>query len=155
MTNWRDAILKEFIPHVARLTLVADPDNLLVEEVIQQGLGDRGFQVVRFEDAMAFRFVYESKFRCRWDRGESGDLVVVLAGDANARKDLPFGLLTAGRSLSFGLAALFPGLSYPVVASLDIGDLDLLVQAMAHHPGEAMGETNTKDFILRHVFQIA
>lgn len=65
MANWRDSILQEFIPHVARLTLVADPDDLLVEEVIQQGLRERGFEVMRFENAVAFRFVYESKFRCR------------------------------------------------------------------------------------------
>ncbi len=31
-SSWRDQILKEFTPKVARLTLVADPDGLLVEE---------------------------------------------------------------------------------------------------------------------------
>ena len=29
MSSWRDQILKEFTPKVARLTLVADPDGLL------------------------------------------------------------------------------------------------------------------------------
>ena len=30
MSSWRDQILKEFTPKVARLTLVADPDGLLL-----------------------------------------------------------------------------------------------------------------------------
>ncbi|MBF0308891.1 MAG: BREX-3 system phosphatase PglZ, partial [Magnetococcales bacterium] len=155
MSDWRESILKDFVPHLARLTLVADPDDLLVEEVIQQGLRERGFEVMRFEDPMAFRFAYESKFRAHWDRGELGDLVVIVGGDAKALKALPSDLLQQGRSLAFGLAALFPGLSYPVVASLDRGDLEPLHQALVHHPGETLGENPTKDFILRHVFQIA
>jgi hypothetical protein len=32
MSSWRDHVLKEFTPKVARLTLVADPDGLLLEE---------------------------------------------------------------------------------------------------------------------------
>jgi len=31
MSSWRDQILREFKPKVARLTLVADPDGLLLE----------------------------------------------------------------------------------------------------------------------------
>ena len=30
--SWRSQILREFTPNVARLTLVADPDGLLLEE---------------------------------------------------------------------------------------------------------------------------
>ena len=37
MSSWRDQILKEFTPKVARLTLVADPDGLLLEEGILEG----------------------------------------------------------------------------------------------------------------------
>ncbi|MBF0181810.1 MAG: BREX-3 system phosphatase PglZ [Magnetococcales bacterium] len=155
MSDWRAAILKEFVPHVARLTLVADPDDLLAEEIVQQGLRERGFEVLRYEDAISFRFAYETKFRVRWDRGEGGDLVVIVNGDAQALDGLPFDLRQQGRSLIFGLAMLFPGLNEPVVASLDRGDLDALHEALVHHSGEPLGENATKDFILRQVFQIA
>ena len=70
MDNWRAHILQEFTPQFARLTLVADPDGLLVEEGVLQGIRDRGFEVIPFEDHIAFRYVYESTFRARWDRGE-------------------------------------------------------------------------------------
>lgn len=63
MRSWRDQILKEFTPKVARLTLVADPDGLLLEEGILEGIRERGFELIPFEDHIAFRYAYESKFR--------------------------------------------------------------------------------------------
>src|SRR5450759_1830010 len=68
MNSWRDQILKEFTPKVARLTLVADPDGLLLEEGILEGIRERGFELIPFEDHIAFRYAYESKFRSRWNR---------------------------------------------------------------------------------------
>ncbi|MBF0371566.1 MAG: BREX-3 system phosphatase PglZ [Magnetococcales bacterium] len=152
MVDWRETILKEFTPQVARLTLVADPDGLLVEEGILQTIHDRGFELMRYEDPVAFRFAFESKFRSRWDQGEQIDLVVTLASDSNV---LPHDLLQTSRRLSFNLADLFPGLSYPVLAALDRSEIGTLYQALARHAGEPMGDNATKDFILRHVFGIA
>ena len=70
MSSWRDQILKEFTPKVARLTLVADPDGLLLEEGILEGIRERGFELIPVEDHIAFRYAYESRFRSCWDRGE-------------------------------------------------------------------------------------
>lgn len=155
MNSWRDPILKEFTPKVARLTLVADPDGLLLEEGILEGIRERGFDLIPFEDHIAFRYAYESKFRSRWDRGEQTDLVVLLRSEANDLSGLPFDLLQSGRKLSFNLGDIFPNLSYPVVADLDRGYLEVLYQAQKKYaPGE-LGENATKEFILRHVFEIA
>ena len=96
MTSWRDQILKEFTPQLAHLTLVADPDGLLVEEALLQAIRDRGFEVLLFEDAVAFRYAYELKFRSHWDRGESSDLVVVSSGESHGLSNLPYDLLQAG-----------------------------------------------------------
>ena len=155
MADWRDGILMEFTPQVARLTLVADPDGLLLEEAILQAIRDRGFELIRFEDPCTFRFAFESRFRCRWDRGEQVDLVVTLESDWHDLNALPYDLLQSGRQLSFNLANLFPGMSYPVLSALDRSDIGTLFQARAYHPSEPMGDNATKDFILRHVFGIA
>jgi len=155
LSSWRDEILKEFTPQVARLTLVADPDGLLLEEGVIEGIRERGFEVIPFEDHVAFRYVYESKFRSRWDRGEESNLVVVLRSPSSDLDALPYDLLQAGRKLSFNLGDLFPNLSYPVVAALDRADLDALYEAQAKHLSEQLGDNATKDFILRHVFEIA
>jgi len=155
MSSWRDQILKEFTPKVARLTLVADPDGLLLEEGILEGVRERGFELIPFEDHIAFRYTYESKFRSRWDRGEHTDLVVVLRSQASDLSGLPYDLLQAGRRLSFNLGDIFPNLSYPVVTALDRGDLDALYEAQKRHAPGQLGDNATKEFVLRHVFEIA
>jgi len=155
MSSWRDQILKEFTPKVARLTLVADPDGLLLEEGILEGVRARGFELIPFEDHIAFRYAYESKFRSRWDRGVHTDLVVVLRSQAIDLSGLPHDLLQAGRRLSFNLGDIFPNLSYPVVTALDRGDLDALYEAQKRHAPGQLGDNATKEFVLRHVFEIA
>ncbi len=155
MNSWRDQVLKEFTPQVARLTLVADPDGLLSEEGILHGIRERGFELIPFEDHVAFRYTYESKFRSRWDHGEHTDLVVVLRSPSSDLDSLPYDLLQAGRRLSFNLGDLFPNMSYPVVAALDAQDLDALYRAQIQHTPGNMGDNATKEFALRHVFEIA
>ncbi|HLA29096.1 MAG TPA: BREX-3 system phosphatase PglZ [Syntrophales bacterium] len=155
MSSWRDQILKEFTPQVSRLTLVADPDGLLLEEGILEGIRERGFELIPFEDPVAFRYAYESGFRSRWDCGEQTDLVVVLRSQANDLSTLPFDLLQAGRKLSFNLGDIFPTLSYPIITVLDRGDLDALYTAQKRHTPGQLGDNTTKEFVLRHVFEIA
>ncbi len=155
MGTWHDLILKEFTPDVTRLTLVADPDGLLAEEGVLQGIRERGFDLIPFEDPVAFRFAYESRYRAVWDRGDATDVVVVLRAPRQELDGLPYDLLQAGRRLSFNLGQLFPNLSYPVVDALNRSDLDALYEAqMKCDPGK-LGDNRTKDFILRHVFQVA
>jgi hypothetical protein len=154
MSSWRDSILKEFVPEISRLTLVADPDGLLTEEGVLAGIKERGFELIPYDDHVAFRFAYESKYRSKWDRGEKTDLVVVLRAEAADLSKLPYDLLQAGRQLSFNLGDIFPNLSYPIVEQLDRADLDALYNAHLEHAPGRLGDNATKDFILRHVFEI-
>ncbi len=155
MNNWRDQILREFAPHVARLTLVADPDGLLLEEGVLADIRERGFELVPFEDHVTFRYAYESGFRSRWDQGDQTDLVVVLRSAESDLGCLPYDLLQTGRTLSFNLGEIFPNLSYPIVTALDRGDLDALYEAQKRHVPGVLGDNATKEFVLRHVFEIA
>lgn len=153
--SWRDHILKEFTPKISKLTLVADPDGLLLEEGILEGIRERGFELIPFDDHISFRYAYESKFRSRWDRGEQTELVVVLRSQASELASLPYDLLQAGRKLSFSLGDIFPYFSYPILTTLDRSDLDALYDAqIKHNPGQ-LGDNATKEFVLRHVFEIA
>ncbi len=65
MTSWRDSLLARFPAPSSDLTLVADPDELLREEQILAGLAARGYDVLTFDDPVAFRYVYESRYRIR------------------------------------------------------------------------------------------
>ena len=155
VVGWRDRILREFTPKVARLTLAADPDGLLLEEALLEAIQGRGFDLISFDDPVAFRFAYESGYRSRWDGGTGTEREVVLRTERHDFGALPHDLLEVGRRLSFGLGELFPGLSYPVVASLDRSDFDALYRAHAQRGPEGFGDDATKDFVLLHVFDIA
>ena len=154
MDDWHDRIVREFTPKTGQLTLVADPDGLLLEETLFEAVRKRGFEILAFDDSVAFRFAYESRLRVRWDRGEVPDLVVVLRAERHRLQSLPYDLVHGGRKLSFGLSELFPDLSYPVVASLDRCHLAALHRARMRHGTDCIGSDATKDFVLLHVFGI-
>src|SRR5438067_4027114 len=100
MVNWRDSILKHFQPKISRLTLVADPDGLLTEEGMLSAIRERGFDLIPFDDPIAFRFAYESQYRSQWDESKKTDLVVLLRSVEQTLNKLPYDLLKAGRPLS-------------------------------------------------------
>lgn len=154
MANWRDTILKNFKPKISRLTLVADPDGLLTEEGMLSAVKERGFDLIPFDDPIAFRFAYESQYRSQWDKGQNTDLVVVLRSAEQQLNKLPFDLLKAGRQLSFALYQLFPKLNYPVVVGLDRIYLDDVDEAYQKHDGDQLTERETKEFVLMHCFGI-
>ena len=154
MNGWRETILKEFIPNISKLTLVADPDSLLTEEKLFVKLRQTGFDLIEFDDPIKFRYAYESKYRSIWDKGEYTDLVVILRLQNSDLLSLPYDLLQAGRKLYFNLGELFPNLSYPVIERIDRSLLDELYEAQLKSSPDRMGDNATMDFILRHVFGI-
>lgn len=161
-SGWRDPILAHFAPELAsaaRLTIVGDSDHLLTEQGVLDGIRQRGFELITFEDHVVFRYAFESRYRQLWDRDEETHLVVVLRIARPDVAGLPYDLLEQARSrsrlLSFDIGALFPNLAPGVVAALDRAEFDVLYEAQQRHCPDPLGENGTKDFILRHVFDIA
>jgi hypothetical protein len=159
--TWRDPIFAQFtsdIASVARLTVVADPDELLTEQGVIDGIRQRGFEIVLYEDHVAFRYTYERRFRELWDNGRDTNLVVVLPATRSDVGGLPFDLLKQAkrdhRLLSFSLAELFPSLAPHVLSELDRTDLDAVAAAQQLFKPEPLGENATRDFLLRHVFRL-
>lgn len=160
--GWREPILQHFSEASAqagKLTVVSDPDELLTEPGVVECLAERGFELITFGDPVAFRYAYESRFRQHWDRGEATHLVVVIRIDHGDPKHIPFDLLEeareSGRVLSFSLGDLFPALAPNVVAELEPRHFDALAQAIEHAEPGKLGTNATRDFVLRHVFEIA
>lgn len=151
--NWYDKILQEFIPQVAFLTLVADPDSLLASAGILQKIQSKGFEVIFFEDTISFRYLYESQYRYH-STNKTLNLVLVLKTETQELRSLPYDLLKSGRQLAFSITSLFPNLSYNAVNALDRSDFDALYQAQTQYNPQQLGENATKDFLLRHVFNI-
>ncbi len=153
MENWRSNILKEFTPQIARVTLVVDPDVLISEEIIAQEIQTRGFDLVLYEEPISFRYLYELKYRSSLENGDSAELVVLLRSQGFT--DVPYDILSGARKLSFSLDRLFPEMNQGILHAIDRGLLDALYQAQAVYSPQYMSENATKDFLLRHVFEIA
>ena len=154
MADWRDTILKNFKPKISRLTLVADPDGLLTEEGMLTAIKDRGFDLISFDDPIAFRYAYESQYRSQWDKGQNTDLVVVLRSAEPQLNKMPFDLLKAGRQLTFALHQLFPKLNYPVIEKLERVYLDAIDEGYQKYDGDQLTERGTKEFVLKNCFKI-
>jgi hypothetical protein len=156
MSAWTDRILQEFPSDLSRFWIACDPDDLLLDERILHGLREQGFEVLPFEDSVAFRTEYEERYRAAWDRSEEGSaksLVLQLRGtDLNA---LPWDYVRMGRKVSLSLADLFPKLSYGVIRPIDSEYHEALFLAHNRHATQPLGEGATKDFILTHIFRIS
>ena len=101
MSRWVERILKEFPPELSRLWIAADPDDVLLDEQVLASLRGGGFEVLPFEDSVAFRTDYEERFRGAWDRGEPGAApALVIHLRSGATDDLPWDYLRHGRRVS-------------------------------------------------------
>jgi hypothetical protein len=154
MSEWRQPIIQRFVPKVVRVTAVSDPDGLLRDPGLFQAIQAIGFAIVQFEDAVAFRYDYESRFRSRWDAGGDAELVVVFKPGERDFETLPADVLANAHRLSFTLKAIFPKLSYAVVSQLETIYFDALYRAQQQHASQAHDEAQTLGFVLRHVFGI-
>jgi len=134
---------------------VADPDALLSEETILQEIQTRGFELVVYEEPIRFRYLYESKLRSAQPGDDSKEVVVLLRGEETNFVKLPYDILVGARKLEFGLDRLFPQMNRSILKELDRSLLDTLDQAQAIYMPHQLSENATKDFILRHVFEIA
>lgn len=162
MPAWRDSVLKHFRPSTSDLSLVTDPDALLREEQILAALSARGYDVLTFDDPVAFRYVYESRYRapvpgtCQVN-GMSSPLALIVRTDQPDLRSLPYDLLTNGHHLTLSLHDLLPLLSYPVVRDFFCTApelFDRLVEACREAQGPRLGDNRSLAFIALHVYNL-
>jgi hypothetical protein len=154
MSAWREQIIRRFVPKVARITAVSDPDGLLRDPGVFQAIQANGFSIVQFEDSVSFRYDYESRFRSKWDAGGDAELVVVFKPGERDFESLPADVLANAQRLAFMLKDIFPKLSYAVVSQLETLYFDALYRAQQQYASSPQDEAQTLGFVLRHVFQI-
>ena len=157
MPSWRDIVLHHFELPVNELTLVADPDGLLREEQVLAALSVRGYDVLTFDDPIAFRYAYESRNRERWRVTPGAAAALIVRTDQPDVRSLPYDLLTDGRHLTLSLHDLMPCLSYPVVrdffrAAPEL--FDRLAEACRDGQGPRLGDNRSLAFIARHIYNL-
>lgn len=155
MSHWCERILSEFPVDLSRLWIAADPDGVLLDEQILSVLQERGFEVLPFDDSVAFRAEYEERYREAWDRNEEGPSKALILHLRSAETQrLPWDYLRQARTVGLSLANLFPRLSYNVIRQIGTEHLEALFEAQERHAAQHLGETATKEFILTHIYRI-
>ena len=151
MCHWYENILSEFVIGIKPITIVIDPDHLLSEESLTAKLNDMGFAIELFENPIDFRYLYETKYRPNLGSKGSHELLITTSDLSR----LPFDILSKGRVVEMSLNKIYPNLNWHVISSLDNQYYNRLYHACQEHLSENLGENSTKDFVLRHVFEIA
>lgn len=155
MTPWTERILQAFPEDLSSFWIASDPDNLLLDENILRVLRDRGFEVLPFEDSIAFRVEYEERYRVAWDRGADGACkALVLQFQGEDLNLLPWDYLRHARRGDLSLADLMPKLNASVIRQIDSTDLERLFAAHNSHASQVLGESMTKEFLLTHLFEV-
>jgi PglZ domain len=154
MTSWRDRILSEFLPDAHSWVIVTDLDRLFDDAELQKNLTTRGYELIFYDgDSIALRHHYETSHRLK---AANMGTILIVRGDANTARRLPYDLLSSATLLSFGLSDLFPYLNDPIIAQcfgLDLTHMDAIFAAAQASP-QMLGATATKDFLLRSIFAL-
>jgi hypothetical protein len=156
--SWRKTVLTEFAIELSRLYVVEDPDSLLSESLIQEEIQKQGFDVVHFEESVSFRYWYEGHVRGAFlahRETSSQAIIVVIDGESIKARDLPFDIVSQARVCALSLNTCFPDLFYSVIKLLQPEELDALDVALQHYTPGKLGDISSRDFVLRHVYQIA
>lgn len=156
MSQWQDRVLRDFVPDLVRLWIAVDPDNVLLDEELLAELRQRGFDVIPFEDSIAFRAEFERRYRTEWRQGRPGPAnAVILHWKSDDTSVLPWDYLRSGRQVRLSLADLLPKLAPGVTRQVGPEHLGQLFEAQADHATQVLGESATKEFVLLHVFRLS
>lgn len=155
MSAWLDRIIGGFDAALATFCIVSDPDGVLLDERILTALAGKDFEVLPFDDTIAFRVEFEERYRAHWDRGVPGEhAALILHTRSPDTSALPWDYLRAARRYRLSLAELLPQLSYTVIQQLDGRHLEALYEAQERHAEQVLGEKATQDFVLTHIYRI-
>lgn len=155
MTDWRKRILQRLATPNCETTVVYDQDGLLLDEKILAGIRMENLDLVNYDDDVNFRYVFESRYRSKWDSGLKTDKIPLIRTSQTDPASLPYDIVSSSRSLSFDLGSMFPDLSSQVVAAIPKDLLDKLFDACATYKPDKLSVTGSIDFILRHVYLVA
>ena len=158
-TSWRDTVLSQLIPGISDYFVVDDPDHLMTEPGIQGELIQRGFEFYPFDNSIELRHFYELKIRRQQSNGinsvQGEPLVISIDTVTSSINDIPFDITNNARMVNLSLADCFPELFQDVLKCLEPEELDSLDRAIMEYTPGRLGDTASRDFVLRHIYQVA
>src|SRR5690625_2917136 len=119
MSSWRDKIIDKFRNQNNSIIFVEDYDALLNEEQILHEILTLGYEVLRYEDSISFRYLFEQKYR---NREATYQLIVY----ANEDIFFPYEFACRALTIKIDIKTIFPKFSTKVMRTMDREDFDEL-----------------------------
>lgn len=146
MASWRDEVINQFKYESGPLLLVHDQDFLLNNEIILHELAAQGFDVIRYEDSVSFRYIYESQYR-------QLDCSFKLIVYTNDNIIFPYEYIRFANQINLSITDIFSKMSARIVRELDVTEYDELYQIYSTYYGTDTDEA-TIEFFLKHLYKI-
>ncbi|GAE27482.1 hypothetical protein JCM9140_3630 [Halalkalibacter wakoensis JCM 9140] len=150
MSRWREELMKKFTNQSYSLFLVNDPDLLLDDEVILQQFQDQQFEVVRFENSILIRYLFETEFLNKIKKAHK---VILFSNDAD-HLVFPFDYMQNGLFFEISIRELFPKFSAPIVRLIDKEDFDALYAAHTQYQGSSSNR-ETIEYVVNQVYKLS
>lgn len=155
MEKWENKIIQQFIPDLEpRMWVVADPDKIVRSENILSVLETKGFDVVVFEDPIAFRYEYESRIRRLWSIGKCTPLVLIYDPAEVELEHLPSDIWVPAHKLDFGLQGIFPNLDSSVMRLLFPNQWQRLADYVLKQRKPQCSRRETEELALKVLFKV-
>lgn len=154
MTTLEEHLIEKIHPEVSPLWAVADGDGLFRNDAVDRLLGERGAEVLLYDEPMAFRYRYEHQIRPRLESANPGCHVIVLNPGPDGFHRLPADLYDSCRRLEVTLGDLFPSLSRKVLVELEPTVLGKLWEKRDQLPSKPVSDQETADVVLRIGYRI-
>lgn len=145
MDNWRNEIINRFLHISSPVVLVKDPDFILGDLQIQNKLQGLGYDIVRYEDSISFRFLYEKEYRKRVE--------TKLLAYTNEPVEYPFEFIKKGTIVTISINTVFPKFSASIIRQMNPEDLDALFAVHAQYQGSSSNK-ETLENIVKHMYKI-
>lgn len=150
MSSWRNEVTKLFYGDHVSLFIVNDPDLLLNDETILSFFDEKEIKVLRFDDSISIRYLYESQYRGLL---ENNQIKLLVYSNEEDQEVFPYDFLQKGNHLLLSINRIFPRFSPTILKQLDKEDLDSLFAVQSQYLGST-SDKDTIEFILRYVYKI-
>ena len=146
MLNWRDVIIRKIKNQSSTFLFLYDLDDLLNEEIIMNYLINNGYFVLRYDESIAFRHIYEQKIR---DKEKELKLIVF----ANDDISLPYEFDKKALKIQIDIQTIFPKFSANIIRNMYKEDFDDLYTVHQSYNGKP-SDQETIAYIIKYHYKI-
>ena len=144
MRAWHDELLELFRGLTNSVTIVKDIDYLLDDELVMQRLLKLGFKIIRYEDSILFRYLYETQYRMQGVK-----LIIYLNKDLV----LPYEFEKGADKIELSINHLFPKFDGLIIRQINHSDFEELFEIHKTYSGSS-SSVETLQYITKHLYHI-